>query len=185
MSTLVAYFSHAGENYGTGVIAKGNTEAVAELYQIRTVKEHPQGYKRCTEAAREEQKRKARPELSGPLPDLRDYDRVFLGYPNWWGDLPMAARTAGFQGLWRLSGGFAPGRRSWRALRCGEGSAKAPGRKPGWTKAFQRSSGKEDRPRAEIRTGVQPGACPGMLLWSLRPGSGAFPSVDLPEGSIA
>ena len=32
MSTLVAYFSHAGENYGTGVIAKGNTEAVAESF---------------------------------------------------------------------------------------------------------------------------------------------------------
>lgn len=102
MRTLVAYFSHAGENYGTGIISKGNTEAVAEivaertggeLYQIRTVKEYPQGYKRCTEAAREEQRRKARPELSGPLPDLRDYDRVFLGYPNWWGDLPMAVYT--------------------------------------------------------------------------------------------
>ena len=102
MRTLVAYFSHAGENYGVGNIAKGNTEAVAELvaaktggdlFRIRTVKEYPQDYKGCTGQAKEEQRKKARPELSGPLPDIGDYDTVFLGYPNWWGDLPMAVYT--------------------------------------------------------------------------------------------
>ena len=99
MGTLVAYFSRAGENYGVGDIVKGNTEVVAELvaaktgarlFRIRTVNEYPKDYKRCTELAREEQRRKVRPEFLGVLPDVSEYDTVFLGYPNWWGDLPMA-----------------------------------------------------------------------------------------------
>ena len=60
---LVAYFSRTGEEYNVGVITKGNTAVVA------------------------------RPEIVGKPENLKDYDTVFLGYPIWWSDLPMAVYT--------------------------------------------------------------------------------------------
>lgn len=99
---LVAYFSRADENYGVGVIEKGNTQILAEFiadyvnadqFHIKTVSAYPKTYKECVEKATQERNQKARPELAGPLPDLSGYDIVFLGYPIWWGDMPMALYT--------------------------------------------------------------------------------------------
>lgn len=99
---LIAYFSRADENYDVGTIEKGNTELVAEkiakdtggtLFKIETVKDYPKSYKECTDVASKEQNEKARPELKSKIEDLADYDTVFLGYPIWWSDMPMAVYT--------------------------------------------------------------------------------------------
>lgn len=88
---LVAYFSRAGENYGVGVIEKGNTAIIAEmiasqtggdLFQIETVNPYPESYDECTEVAQQEQRDNARPELTGTVENFEDYDVVFLGYPK-------------------------------------------------------------------------------------------------------
>jgi len=43
--------------------------------------------------AQKEQNENARPELAGSIDNMADYDVIFLGYPNWWGDMPMAIYT--------------------------------------------------------------------------------------------
>lgn len=99
---LIAYFSRAGENYNVGYIEKGNTEIVAEmiaeqnkgnLFKIETVHPYPESYDECTAVAQREKNEKARPEIKGQVDNMKDYDVVFLGYPNWWGDMPMAVYT--------------------------------------------------------------------------------------------
>lgn len=102
---LIAYFSRKGQNYVNGQIkdlAKGNTERVAEfiqqaaggnLYHIETVKNYPEDYTRCTEEAKVELRAKARPVLKESPDSLDAWDTVFLGYPNWWGTMPMAVYT--------------------------------------------------------------------------------------------
>lgn len=99
---LVAYFSRAGENYGVGVIEKGNTEIVAEMiadevgadtFRIQTGNAYPESYDECTEAARQERDQGARPELTSTVANMDDYDVVYLGYPIWYGDMPMAVYT--------------------------------------------------------------------------------------------
>ena len=35
----------------------------------------------------------ARPELSSSVENMDDYDTVFIGYPNWWGTMPMTMFT--------------------------------------------------------------------------------------------
>ena len=102
---LIAYYSRKGQNYVNGSIknlAKGNTERVAEfiqqavggdLFEIQTVKEYAADYTRCTEEAKEELRAKARPELKEYPDSLDGYDTIFLGYPNWWGTMPMACYT--------------------------------------------------------------------------------------------
>lgn len=102
---LIAYFSRKGENYWDGQIidlAKGNTEAAAEmiqktvggeLFEIDTVNPYPVGYTACTRQAQDEYRTKARPELKNYLESLDGYDTVFIGFPSWWGTCPMAVFT--------------------------------------------------------------------------------------------
>ncbi len=54
------------------------------------MKAYPAGYNETTGVAQEEIRRKARPVLSTYVDKMDDYDVVFLGYPNWWGTMPMA-----------------------------------------------------------------------------------------------
>lgn len=98
---LVVFFSRTGENYAVGNIEKGNTHIIAEmiaketggkLFRIETVNSYPDGYKACVEIAKKEKESNARPEVKGDV-KVEDYDVIFIGYPNWWGDMPMAVYT--------------------------------------------------------------------------------------------
>ncbi len=105
MSTLVAYYSRAGQNYGNGGIIdlpRGNTEVLAEaianelgapLFKIDTVKPYPADYYATTDQAKRELRENARPAIKEPLPNMEGVDTIVLGYPNWWGTVPMAVKT--------------------------------------------------------------------------------------------
>lgn len=99
--TLVAFFSRAGENYAVGHIEKGNTHILAEmiaaetggdLFHIEPVTPYPDDYTECTEVAKRELNAKARPAIKGDTA-VEDYDIIFIGYPNWWGNMPMPVYT--------------------------------------------------------------------------------------------
>jgi len=94
---LVVYFSHTGENYGVGVIEEGNTVIVAkmiaektgaDIFEIVPSEAYPEGYDECCDVALNEQNAGARPAFAQDI-DLTSYSTVYLGYPIWWGDLPM------------------------------------------------------------------------------------------------
>ncbi len=99
---LILYYSRKGENYWGGrikMLPKGNTEIVAEkiqetvggdLFEVETVKPYAADYTACTVQAKEELQADARPELKRYLSDVNGYDTIFVGYPNWWGTMPMA-----------------------------------------------------------------------------------------------
>ncbi|WP_418409564.1 flavodoxin [Alistipes putredinis] len=98
---LVAFFSRTGENYAVGRIEQGNTHIVAEmisaatggtLFRIEPAIPYPDDYRACTEIAQREKRSKARPALVGDI-TAEEFDVIFLGYPNWWGDLPMCVYT--------------------------------------------------------------------------------------------
>lgn len=100
--SLIAYFSRSGNNYVGGAIVDlpiGNTEVVAKkiqaltgssTFKIETVTPYPDGYTETTDVAKEEKKKNARPELTTAVADMSSYDVIYLGYPNWWGTMPMA-----------------------------------------------------------------------------------------------
>ena len=106
---LVAFFSRTGENYAVGHIEQGNTHIVAELiasatggtlFRIEPATPYPDDYRACTEVAQREKRSKARPALVGDIA-VEEYDVIFLGYPNWWGDLPMGVYTFLEQHSWQ------------------------------------------------------------------------------------
>jgi flavodoxin len=100
--SLIAYFSRKGNNYVAGSIVNlsiGNTEVIAnkiqkltgsDIFQIRTLKSYPEDYTETTNVAREEQRENARPELTEIVDDMDSYDVIYIGYPNWYGTMPMA-----------------------------------------------------------------------------------------------
>lgn len=102
---LVVFYSRAGQNYVSGDIVNlpvGNTAAVARLicektgadvFEIKTVKSYPEDYNETTEVAKKELNEQARPEIVGGVDNIAQYDVIFLGYPNWWGTMPMAVRS--------------------------------------------------------------------------------------------
>ena len=105
MATLIAFYSRAGENYFGGArrrIAVGNTERAAEmlasltggrLYKINQAQPYSDNYNTCTAEAKADLLSNARPEVLD-LPDSLDgYDEIYLGYPNYWGTMPMAVYT--------------------------------------------------------------------------------------------
>lgn len=102
---LIVYYSRKGQNYWAGSIRdlpKGNTEVVAEmiqeavggdLFEVDTVRPYSTDYTTCTQEAQAELRQNARPELKDYLDSLDGYDTIFVGYPNWWGTMPMAMFT--------------------------------------------------------------------------------------------
>ena len=105
MKSIVIYYSRSGENYVNGHIqnlAKGNTEYIAEflkedfgadLFKAETAKEYAKSYMDCIREAQKELDGGERPALKAELPDLRDYDTVFIAGPCWWGTYPQAVFT--------------------------------------------------------------------------------------------
>ena len=103
--SLIAYYSRRGQNYVSGNIVElpvGNTEVIAQkiqaitgadLFKIDTVKEYPVDYMETTRVAKDELNADARPELSGKVTNMDEYDVIYLGYPNWWGTFPMPVFT--------------------------------------------------------------------------------------------
>ncbi|WP_241243576.1 flavodoxin [Caldicellulosiruptor changbaiensis] len=64
-----------------------------DLFEIKPAKQYPEDYYETIEVAKEEKRKNARPELANKLEDISPYEVVFLGYPNWWGTMPMAVFT--------------------------------------------------------------------------------------------
>jgi flavodoxin len=113
--TLVAYFSvpetddpdgmsEDEENSSHVVDGKvlGNTQYVAQLvaqrtganvFRIETAEELPLDHDTLEDLALEQQEASARPELKTRIPNIGEYDTVFIGYPIWWYDLPMPMYT--------------------------------------------------------------------------------------------
>jgi len=102
---LIAYYSRAGNNIVGGNIINlpvGNTEVAAkmihkmtesDMFRIDTVKKYPADYHETTDVAKQELRENARPELSGHVDNMAEYSVIYLGYPNWWGTMPMVVFT--------------------------------------------------------------------------------------------
>lgn len=76
----------------------GNTQYVAyviqentgaDIFRIEPENPYPTDHETLVDLAKEEQNQNARPKLKASIENFEQYDTVFIGYPNWWGDMPM------------------------------------------------------------------------------------------------
>ena len=105
MAKLVAFYSRADENYFGGAmryVTVGNTEKAArmiaeitgaDLFKIEQKVPYAADYNTCIAQAKKDLQTKARPELVALPRTLDAYDEIYLGYPNYWGTMPMAVYT--------------------------------------------------------------------------------------------
>ncbi len=103
--TLIAFFSRADENYFGGAmryVKTGNTEIVAgimkeltgaDTFKIEMKEPYSPVYMTCIDEAKRDLKDNARPELISYIDSIDGYDTIILGYPNYWGTIPMAVAT--------------------------------------------------------------------------------------------
>lgn len=88
---LIAYFSRSGN---TEEIANQINELVSgTLVKIETVEPYPDSYSETVDIAQQELEQNARPAIQNLNIDMNDYDTIFIGYPIWWHDAPMAVYT--------------------------------------------------------------------------------------------
>ena len=80
----------------------GNTQYVAQLiaentgadiFRIEAQEDYPLDHDTLVDQVLEEQNDNARPAIKETVENMDEYDIVFLGYPNWWGDMPMIIYT--------------------------------------------------------------------------------------------
>lgn len=103
--TLIAFFSRADENYFGGAmryVRVGNTEIAcgiikdlipADSFKIEMKNPYSPVYMTCIAEAKKDMRENARPELVSMPESIEGYDTVILGYPNYWGTVPMAVLT--------------------------------------------------------------------------------------------
>lgn len=105
MDSIVIFYSRAGYNYVNGEIKElkiGNTEIIAnkiakltnsKIFKVEQVHQYSKDYSECIDEAKRDQRLNVRPKLKELPTNLQNYDVVYLGFPNFWGTMPMAMFT--------------------------------------------------------------------------------------------
>ena len=79
---LVAYFSHSGN---TQEIAKQISEFVGgDVFRIEPVKNYPSNYQEVLRVSKAEIDNHIKPDLKEEVKDVKQYDIIFIGSPNWY-----------------------------------------------------------------------------------------------------
>lgn len=85
--TLVLYYSWSGNT--KGIATQINQKVGGDIVGLELVNPYSSNYNTCIDEAKRDQEQNARPKLKTSLPNLAQYDVIYLGYPNWWGTIPM------------------------------------------------------------------------------------------------
>ena len=99
---LVVYFSMPDNVDDSTVVIDGETlgntqymayviqETVgADIFRIEPETPYPTDHDELVDLASEEQSNNARPAIKDTIENFDTYENIFVGYPNWWGDMPM------------------------------------------------------------------------------------------------
>lgn len=89
--SLIVYFSWSGntENVANSIQLQTN----ADIFEIVPEVPYTDDYDALLDLAQEEQRNDIRPAIANDIKNINDYDVVYVGFPNWWGDMPMILYT--------------------------------------------------------------------------------------------
>ncbi len=98
--SLVVYFSWSGNTENVAKSIQSQTDS--DIFEIVPATPYSDDYDTVVDLAQEEQRNNARPAISGNIENIEQYDVIYVGFPNWWGDMPMILYT--FFDTYDLSG---------------------------------------------------------------------------------
>lgn len=90
-NALVVYFSWSGNT--ESVANEIQAQTGADIFEIVPAEPYTDDYNTLLDIAQDEQANDARPAIADTVANFGQYDVVYLGYPNWWGDMPMILYT--------------------------------------------------------------------------------------------
>lgn len=100
VKSLVVYFSWSGNTENVAKSVKSQTGS--DIFEIIPATPYSDDYDTVVDLAQEEQRNNTRPEILGSIENIEQYDAIYVGFPNWWGDMPMILYT--FFDTYDLSG---------------------------------------------------------------------------------
>lgn len=89
--SLVVYFSWSGNTQNVAQAIRTQTDS--DIFEIVPETPYSDDYDAVVDLAQEEQRENARPAISERIDHIDDYDVIYVGFPNWWGDMPMILYT--------------------------------------------------------------------------------------------
>lgn len=98
--SLVVYFSWSGNT--ENVAKEIQKQTGSDIFKIEPVIPYSDDYNTVVDKAQVEQRNGERPEIKDTINNIGDYDTIYVGFPNWWGDMPMILYT--FFDTYDLSG---------------------------------------------------------------------------------
>ena len=88
---LVTYFSRSGN---TREMAQQIQKIMGgDIFEIQTVTPYPFEYNAVTKQAKQELESGFKPPIKAKVANIKDYDIVFVGSPNWWGTIAPPVMT--------------------------------------------------------------------------------------------
>lgn len=88
---LIVYFSWSGN---TEAIANEiQSQTGADIFELVPTSAYTDDYNTLLDIAQGEQSSNVRPAISASIENMEDYDVIYVGFPNWWGDMPMILYT--------------------------------------------------------------------------------------------
>ncbi|MCI1935519.1 MAG: hypothetical protein LKJ44_03000 [Bifidobacteriaceae bacterium] len=102
VKSLIVFFSRKGQNYPKVNLTIGYTQVIAQyirdrvdadVFEVVPQDPYPEDYDAVVRRNQREEDADARPAIVGPLPDVSEYQSIFIGYPTWNMQMPMVMRT--------------------------------------------------------------------------------------------
>lgn len=90
-STVVIDGKVLGNTQYVAQVIQEHTEA--DIFRLESVVPYPTNHRELLNRAQNEQREGARPAIAGNIPGVKEYDLIFLSYPNWDADMPMILYT--------------------------------------------------------------------------------------------
>ena len=88
---LIAYFSWSGHTKQLAEEIQNLTGG--DIFEVIPETPYTDDINELSGIASREQRDNARPQLAAHIDDISKYDTVFVGYPNWWNNMPMPVFT--------------------------------------------------------------------------------------------
>lgn len=88
---LIAYYSYTGNTRKVAEVIQEKTGG--DLFEIQTVESYPAEYEKMALQAKLELANNINPKLKAKVENIADYDVVFIGSPNWWGNIAPAVSS--------------------------------------------------------------------------------------------
>ena len=89
--SLIVYFSWSGNTENAAKMIQEKTGA--DIFELELVNPYSEDYNTVLDQAQKDLNSNARPKLKNKVEDISQYDRVMIGYPNWWATIPMPVAT--------------------------------------------------------------------------------------------